>query len=113
MTLEQYKSSLTTVSKTNFGSLTSCWAGTEMFFVGRGVGWALINFLGFRVGTLSRWELIRRWTVIPHEARAEGPSIARLINLSGRAGLSGAKPREFERKIYLYIYFVKDVHTVA
>ena len=29
--------------------------------------------------------------------------MARLINLSGRAGPSGAKPREFERKIYLYI----------
>ena len=41
---------------------------------------------------------------IPREARAEGPSVARLINLSGRAGPSGAKPREFERKIYLYIY---------
>ena len=32
------------------------------------------------------------------------PREARLINLSGRAGPSGAKPREFERKIYLYIY---------
>ena len=42
--------------------------------------------------------------IIPREARAEGPSVARLINLSGRAGPSGAKPREFERKIYLYIY---------
>ena len=31
------------------------------------------------------------------------PREARLINLSGRAGPSGAKPREFERKIYLYI----------
>ena len=41
--------------------------------------------------------------LIPREARAEGPSVARLINLSGRAGPSGAKPREFERKIYLYI----------
>ena len=39
--------------------------------------------------------------IIPREARAEGPSVARLINLSGRAGPSGAKPREFERKIYL------------
>ena len=28
----------------------------------------------------------------------------RLINLSGRAGPSGAKPREFERKIYFFIY---------
>ena len=36
--------------------------------------------------------------------RAEGPSVARLINLSGGAeGPSGAKPRQFERKIYLYI----------
>ena len=42
--------------------------------------------------------------IIPREARAEGPSVARLINLSSRAGPSGAKPREFERKIYLYIY---------
>ena len=41
---------------------------------------------------------------IPREARNEGPSVARLINLSGRAGPGGAKPREFERKIYLYIY---------
>ena len=32
------------------------------------------------------------------------PREARLINLSGRASPSGAKPREFERKIYLYIY---------
>ena len=31
------------------------------------------------------------------------PRKARLINLSGRAGPRGAKPREFERKIYLYI----------
>ena len=31
------------------------------------------------------------------------PREARLINLSGRAGPSGAKPREFERKKYLYI----------
>ena len=42
--------------------------------------------------------------IFPREARAEGPSVARLINLSGRAGPSGAKPREIERKIYLYIY---------
>ena len=51
--------------------------------------------------------------VIPREARAEGPSVARLINLSGRAGPSGAKPREFERKIYLYIYicFFEGVRT--
>ena len=40
-------------------------------------------------------------SIVPREARAEGPSVARLINLSGRAGPSGAKPREFERKIYL------------
>ena len=59
--------------------------------------------------------------VIPREARAEGPSAARLINLSGRAGPSGAKLREFERKIYLYIcmyvclyiYFVEGVRNVA
>ena len=42
--------------------------------------------------------------IVPREARAEGPSVVRLINLSGRAGPSGAKPREFEGKIYLYIY---------
>ena len=49
------------------------------------------------------------------------PREARLINLLGRAGPSGAKPREFERKIYLYIcmyvcmfiYFVEGVRTVA
>ena len=54
----------------------------------------------------------------PREARTEGPSVARLINLSGRAeGPSGAKPRQFERKIYLlvkYIYlFVENVRNVA
>ena len=33
------------------------------------------------------------------------PRVARLINLSGQAeGPSGAKAREFERKIYIYIY---------
>ena len=43
--------------------------------------------------------------IIPREASAEGPSVARLINLSGRAeGPSGAKPRQFAWKIYLYIY---------
>ena len=31
------------------------------------------------------------------------PREARLINLSGRVGPSAAKPREFERKMYLYI----------
>ena len=41
--------------------------------------------------------------LIPREARAEGPSEARLINLSGRAGPGGAKLREFERKIYLFL----------
>ena len=45
------------------------------------------------------------------------PCEARLINLSGRAGLSGAKPREFKRKIYLYIcvyvYIFEGVRTVA
>ena len=40
---------------------------------------------------------------IPREARAEGPSVARLINLSGRRPRSGAKPCEFEPNIYLYI----------
>ena len=38
------------------------------------------------------------------------PREARLINLSGRAGPSGAKPREFERKIYLYIYICVYVY---
>ena len=47
---------------------------------------------------------MQMFRLIPREARAEGPSVARLINLSGQAGPSGAKPREFERKIYLYIY---------
>ena len=55
--------------------------------------------------------------VFPREARAEGPSVARLINLSGRAGPSGAKPREFERKIYLYmsiyVYIFEDVRTMT
>ena len=45
------------------------------------------------------------------------PREARLINLLGRAGPSGAKPREFERKIYLYIclyiYLVEGVRNVA
>ena len=41
--------------------------------------------------------------LIPREARAEGPSVARLINLSGRRSRSGAKPCEFEPNIYLYI----------
>ena len=50
--------------------------------------------------------------IVLREARAEGPSVARLINLSGRAGPSGAKPREFERKIYLYIY-IFSVFTVT
>ena len=41
-------------------------------------------------------------TLIPREAR--------LINLSGGAeGPSRAKPRQFERKIYLYIYIVEGV----
>ena len=52
-------------------------------------------------------------TFIPREARAEGPSVARLINLSGRAGPSGAKPREFERKIYLYVYIFEGVRTMT
>ena len=41
--------------------------------------------------------------LVPREARAEGPSVARLINLSGRWPRSGAKPCEFEPNIYLYI----------
>ena len=38
--------------------------------------------------------------IFPREARAEGPSVARLINLSGRRSRSGAKPCEFEPNIY-------------
>ena len=44
------------------------------------------------------------------------PREARLINLSGGAECpSGAKPRQFERKryIYIYIYIVEDVRNVA
>ena len=45
------------------------------------------------------------------------PREARLINLSGRAGPSGAKPREFERKIYLYmsiyVYIFEGVRTMT
>ena len=41
--------------------------------------------------------------LFPREARAEGPSVARLINLSGRRQRSGAKPREFKPKIHLYL----------
>ena len=48
-------------------------------------------------------------TIIPREAR--------LINLSGRAGPSGAKPRKFERKIYLYmsiyVYIFEGVRTMT
>ena len=54
---------------------------------------------------------------IPREARAEGPSVAKLINLSGRRPRSGAKPCEFEPNIYLYIclfiYFREGVRAVA
>ena len=44
---------------------------------------------------------------VPHEARAKGPSVARLINLSGgaegaRAELSRANSSE--KYIYIYIY---------
>ena len=39
--------------------------------------------------------LLTQQVLIPREAR--------LINLLGRAGPSGARPREFERKTYLYI----------
>ena len=46
----------------------------------------------------------------PFENKAMGtsdqeliPREARVINLTGRAGPSGAKPREFERKIYLFL----------
>ena len=50
----------------------------------------------------------RKMQLIPREARAEGPSVARLINLAaeGRSGarVSGAEPRAIERRIYLYIY---------
>ena len=60
---------------------------------------------------------IRAEHIFPREARAEGPSVARLINLSGRAGPSGTKPREFERKIYLYmsiyVYIFEGVRTMT
>ena len=56
---KQYKSSLTTVSKT----ITSSWASTEMFFVGKGWGGRLLTFWAFRVGAYLRWPLIRRWAV--------------------------------------------------
>ena len=62
-----------------------------------------------RARELSRANSSR--TYIPREARAEGPSVARLINLSGRAGPSGGKPREFERKIYLYIYIYVCIYV--
>ena len=44
------------------------------------------------------------FNLIPREARDEGPSVARLINLSCRRPRSGAKPYEFEPNIYLYAY---------
>ena len=49
------------------------------------------------------WLNIHTIKLIPREARAEGPSVARLINLSGRRPRSEAKPCEFEPNIYLYI----------
>ena len=49
----------------------------------------------FHPAPASRGFASHVFLVIPREAR--------LINLSGRAGPSRAKPREFERKIYLYI----------
>ena len=46
--------------------------------------------------SVAFFRLLSSWLyIVPREAR--------LINLSGRAGPSGAKPRDFERKIYLYI----------
>ena len=42
--------------------------------------------------------------IFPREARAEGPSVARLINLSGRAELSRANSSEKYIYIYIYIY---------
>ena len=74
------------------------------------------NFLLFRDVSKAHPTMFSKYNfliIISREARAEGPSVARLLNLSGRAGPSRAKPREFERKIYLYIYFVEDVRTVA
>ena len=45
--------------------------------------------------------------IIPREARAEGPSVARLINLSGRRPAEG-RARELSRanssRTYIYIY---------
>ena len=46
--------------------------------------------------------------VIPREARAEGPSVARLINLSGRRpalGSQAARIRAENIFIYIYIFF--------
>ena len=44
--------------------------------------------------------------LVPREARAEGPSVARLINLSGRRPRSGAKPCEFEPNIYFICLYI-------
>ena len=57
----------------------------------------------FHPAPASRGFASHVFLVIPREARAEGPSVARLINLSGRRPRSGAKPCEFEPNIYLYI----------
>ena len=47
------------------------------------------------------------FSLIPREARAEGPSVARLINLSGRRPAEG-RARELSRenssRTYIYIY---------
>ena len=58
--MTEYKSSLITVSKTNFGTqltLLLLHAGLvqKCFFVGKGWSWALIKFLGFQKKKKSFW----------------------------------------------------------
>ena len=43
-------------------------------------------------------------TIIPREARAEGPSVARLLNLSGRTCIARRLSRANSSEKYLYIY---------
>ena len=75
-----------------------------IFQAGRGCVITKCSIVGQPCISLELSVSVDNQKLVPREARAEGPSVARLINLSGRAGPSGAKPREFERKIYLYIY---------
>ena len=54
-----------------------------------------------------------KFNIIPREARAEGPSVARLINLSGRRPAEG-RARELSRenssRTYIYIYVCMYVY---